>query len=99
VNLSHGLEYPHASDLWGSPTWQGVLKRRDAVMGQRPVKAFLQRPKEELYDLANDPNELKNLLAGSPSAEVKKLHGDMTARLQDWRKKTNDPWLIKDTHE
>ena len=25
VNLAHELEYPHASDLWGSATWQGIL--------------------------------------------------------------------------
>ena len=30
LNLAPGLEYPHASDLWGSATWQGVLKRGDA---------------------------------------------------------------------
>lgn len=96
VNLAHGLEYPHASDLWGSPTWQGVLKRNDTMMGERPVKAFLQRPREELYDLVNDPHELKNL-AANPAA--KKLRDELAEQLKAWRTKTSDPWLVKDAHE
>jgi len=96
VNLAHPLEYPFASDLWGSDMWQGVLKRGDKLMGSREVKAFIHRPKEELYDLSADPNELKNLAAdpahGKPLA-------DLRAKLQAWREKTNDPWLIKDKHE
>ena len=34
LNLAHPLEYPHASDLWGSDTWQGVLKRGDKLRGE-----------------------------------------------------------------
>jgi N-sulfoglucosamine sulfohydrolase len=96
LNLAHGLEYPHASDLWGSDTWQGILKRGDKLMGQREVKAFLQRPKEELYDLTTDPNELKNL-AADPAAQ--KVLDELRGKLAAWRKTTNDPWLIKDRHE
>jgi N-sulfoglucosamine sulfohydrolase len=96
LNLAHPLEFPHASDLWGSPTWQGVLKRGDAKMGERDVKAYLHRPKEELYDLTSDPHELKNL-AGDP-AQAKVLE-ELRTKLHDWRKRTNDPWLVKDQHE
>ena len=96
LNLAHGLEYPHASDLWGSDTWQGILKRGDNMMGQRPVKDFLKRPKEELYDLTADPAEVKNL-AIDPSHS--KMLNDLRANLATWRKTTNDPWLIKDMHE
>lgn len=96
LNLAHPLEFPSASDLWGSDMWQGVLKRKDKTMGQREVKAYLNRPKEELYDLTADPNELKNLAADPGSAKVL---DDLRAKLADWRKKTADPWLIKDQHE
>ena len=102
VNLAHPLEYPHASDLWGSDTWQGILKRGDKFMGKREVSAFLKRPKEELYDLTKDPNELNNLLADpkwrdAPANEtVYAVHKNW---LEDWRKKTNDPWLVKNQHE
>jgi N-sulfoglucosamine sulfohydrolase len=102
LNLAHPLEYPSASDLWGSDMWQGVLKRGDTMMGSRPVKNFLHRPKEELYDLSTDPNELKNLLADPKWAESD-INGDVLAALKrflaTWREKTGDPWLIKDRHE
>ena len=102
LNLAHPLEYPFASDLWGSDMWQGVLKRGDPFMGKRTVKAFLHRPKEELYDVVADPNELKNLLADekwladAANQAVVAAHKNWLA---EWRKKTNDPWLIKDDHE
>jgi N-sulfoglucosamine sulfohydrolase len=96
LNLAHPLEFPFASDLWGSDMWQGVLKRKDPLMGRREVKAYVHRPKEELYDLTADPNELKNLAADPASAKVL---DDLRAKLADWRKRTNDPWLIKDRHE
>ena len=102
LNLAHPLEYPSASDLWESPTWQGILKRGDTLMGKREVKAFLHRPKEELYDVTADPNELKNLLADekwladAANQAVVAAHKNWLA---EWRKKTNDPWLIKNEHE
>jgi N-sulfoglucosamine sulfohydrolase len=96
VNYAHELEYPHAQDLWDSDTWQGILKRGDKFMGQRSVESFLHRPKEELYDLTTDPNELKNL-ANDP--DKKKVLEELRARLKAWQKRTNDPWLIKDKHE
>jgi N-sulfoglucosamine sulfohydrolase len=76
--------------------WQGVLKRGDTMMGSRAVKAFLHRPKEELYDLTADPNELKNLAADPAQSQTL---ADLRERLAAWRDKTNDPWLIKDQHE
>jgi N-sulfoglucosamine sulfohydrolase len=96
LNLAHPLEYPFASDLWGSEMWQGVLKRGDPMMGSRSVKAFLHRPKEELYDLAADPNELKNLAGDSSHA---KLLEELRGKLAAWRERTDDPWLIKNRHE
>jgi N-sulfoglucosamine sulfohydrolase len=96
LNLAHELEYPHASDLWESATWQGILKRGDLQMGRRSVEAYLHRPKEELYDLTADPEELTNLAADPKAAAV--LAG-LRARLRDWQKATDDPWLIKYTHE
>lgn len=96
LNLAHPLDYPFASDLWGSDMWQGVLKRGDKFMGTREVAAYVKRPKEELYDLTADPNELKNLASDPASA---KTLDALRAQLADWRKKTADPWLIKDQHE
>ena len=93
LNLTPRLEYPLASDLWGSPSWQGILKRGDKMMGQRSVAAFLHRPREELYDLSKDPDELRNVAADPAYAEVLT---DLRRRIQAWREETNDPWLIVD---
>ena len=90
VNLDHQKDYPHSSDLWGSPSWQHIRKTGEKMMGQRSVAAYLQRPKEELYDLTTDPNELKNF-AGDP-AYTQTLNGLPPARA--WQTETSDPWTI-----
>jgi N-sulfoglucosamine sulfohydrolase len=96
VNLAPEREYPLASDLWGSPTWQGIRSRKDAMMGKLPVAAFLHRPREELFDLDADPHELHNL-AGDPAyANVLR---DLRGRLRAWQRETNDPWLIVDREQ
>jgi N-sulfoglucosamine sulfohydrolase len=96
LNLAHPLEYPFASDLWNSDTWQGVLRRKDTRMGRRDLKSFLHRPRLELYDLRNDPDELQNLADDPKHAKtVEELSGKLAA----WRKATFDPWLVKDRHE
>ena len=91
ANLDNQKEYPHASDLWGSPSWQHIRKTGEKMMGQRSVASYLQRPKEELYDLASDPNELKNL--ASDPAHAKAL-GDLRQHLRAWQQETTDPWMI-----
>ena len=96
LNLAHQLEYPLASDLWGSLTWQGVLRRGDKQYGQRSVDALLHRPREELYDLETDPQEVHNLAGDADRAE---LLADLRRQLQQWQKRTADPWSIKYTHE
>jgi N-sulfoglucosamine sulfohydrolase len=66
------------------------------MMGQRSVEGYLHRPREELYDLEKDPNELKNVADDPAYAAVLK---DLRARLKDWQEKTRDPWLSKYTYE
>jgi N-sulfoglucosamine sulfohydrolase len=95
-NLAHKLDYPFASDLHDSPSWQGVLKRGDKMMGQRSVAQFVNRPLEELYDVEKDPNELKNL---ADSAAHAKVLAEMRKKVRDWQTKTADPWVIKYQHE
>ncbi len=96
LNLAHQLPYPSASDLYASPTWQGILKRNDTTLGQRSRQAFENRPREELYDLRSDPNELTNLATGGKAVEVLE---DLSARLKSWQEATKDPWLSKYTYE
>lgn len=96
LNLAHPLPYPFASDLFDSPTWQGVLKRKDAQYGSRKVVDYVHRPRHELYDLQSDPQEVVNV-ADRP--ENTKLLAEFQEKLRNWQKKTDDPWLIKYEHE
>ncbi len=95
-NIAANLDFPFASDLYDSKTWQGVLHRKDTTFGQRTVEQYRHRPSEELYDLEQDPGETTNV-AGNP-AHASALN-DLRTRLKDWQKATNDPWIIKYQHE
>ncbi|HNR30288.1 MAG TPA: sulfatase [Candidatus Hydrogenedentes bacterium] len=91
-NIAHGLEYPFASDLWRSSTWQGVLERGDTVYGKRTVDAYLHRPRFELYDLQEDPDEVRNLAEDPQHAAVL---AELQAKLRAFQERTKDPWLLK----
>ncbi|MDP1796076.1 MAG: hypothetical protein Q8K78_01270, partial [Planctomycetaceae bacterium] len=98
LNIAHGLEYPFASDLYASPTWQAVLERKNAdeLYGQRTVKAYLHRARHELYDLETDPHEVHNL--AEDAANMVTLQ-ELQTLLKDWQKKTQDPWVTKWEYE
>jgi N-sulfoglucosamine sulfohydrolase len=96
VNLAHELPVPSASDLYNSDTWQGILRRNDTMVGKRPREMFEHRTREELFDLAREPDELKTVTGEAASADVLK---DLRAKLKAWQVATKDPWLVKDTHE
>lgn len=97
-NVAHPLPFPFASDLFESPTWQGVLTRRDSaeIYGRRPVAAYLQRPRFELYDLQNDPDEIINLIDRPEHTATRER---LQSRLRQWQSTTNDPWEHKWTYE
>ena len=95
-NIAHGLSYPFASDLWGSSTWQATLQQGDKYYGKRDVQAYLHRPEFELYDLENDPHEVKNL-ADNP--KYQNVLSELKEKLKAFQKRTNDPWIIKWQYE
>jgi N-sulfoglucosamine sulfohydrolase len=96
LNLAHTLEFPFASDLYHSATWQGILKRGDKTLGKRSLASFINRPREELYDLKNDPEELKNVASDPRYQDVLNA---LRQRLKEWQTRTKDPWIVKDQHE
>lgn len=95
-NIAHKLDYPFASDLWASKTWQGVLKRGRKYFAKRTVDAYIHRPKFELYDLENDPREVNNL-ADDP--QYANIFEEMKAKLKNFQKRTKDPWIVKWKYE
>jgi len=95
-NIAHGLDYPFASDLWEALTWQATIKRGEKYYGRRTVEAYIHRPKFELYDLENDPDEVENL-ADNPKYE--KMLSKLKAKLKAFQKRTKDPWILKWEYE
>ncbi len=96
MNIAHPLPFPTAGDLWGSPTWQAALRYPNENYGLRPFAQYIQRPQYELYDLAKDPGETKNLADDPASAEQLK---ELQAKLKSFQQATKDPWMIKYSHE
>jgi N-sulfoglucosamine sulfohydrolase len=96
LNLAHQLDYPVAADLYDSKTWQSMLRRDAKMLGERSLESFVHRPREELYDLEKDPNELHNVAGDPKYAEVL---ADLRKRLKSWQQATKDPWVVKYTHE
>ncbi|WP_156678561.1 sulfatase family protein [Sphingomonas profundi] len=89
-NLAWQLPYPIAGDVAASPGWRAIAADPAIRLGRRTQAAYLQRPAEELYDLAADPDEVRNL-AGDPAAAA--ILADLRARLLAMRRATKDPWL------
>lgn len=91
-NISAGLTYPHASDLFASETWQGVLRSGDGMFGSRTVQKYLHRDEFELYDLQADPQELNNLASDPAHAAVK---AELAVKLKSFQETTQDPWIVR----
>lgn len=62
-------------------------------VGDRTLKDYIFRPPEELYDLENDPQEVKNLASDAAHQE---LLFDLREKLTEWQKLTGDLWLYRD---
>lgn len=96
MNLASGLEYPFASDLYASKTWQSVLNNNLDVLGKKPIAEYINRPPFELYDLEIDPNETFNLAMDPKFDEI--LSG-LKGKLLTFQEATNDPWIYKWEYE
>ena len=95
-NIASGLEYPFASDLYASSTWQGILELGLQKYGQRTVDAYLNRPEFELYDLEEDPHEINNLALKNTHTEILDA---LKARIVHFQERTKDPWIYKWRYE
>jgi len=95
-NIAWKLDYSFAGDLWKAICWQGTLRDGLTHFGARSVDAYVNRPRFELYDLQEDPNEVNNL-ADAP--EHAQLVEQFIGKLKAFQADTNDPWLHKWEYE
>ncbi|KFX96154.1 hypothetical protein O988_05442 [Pseudogymnoascus sp. VKM F-3808] len=94
-NLAWRLDFPFASDMYGSLSWDGIRNTPPPVMlGPRSLKNYIWRPQEELYDLEKDPQEVNNLALNK---EYEDTVREYRAKLEAWQLKTNDAWLYRDS--
>jgi N-sulfoglucosamine sulfohydrolase len=92
-NVAWQLPFPFAADLAGSLSWQEIRSAGPAQLGVRPLDAYLHRPPEELYDLQADPQEVKNLVGDAAHAATLTA---LRSAMDNWQRKTRDPWLLTD---
>jgi N-sulfoglucosamine sulfohydrolase len=73
---------------WGNRAFAEVIHNKDRFPVQYELlKSTFFRPKEELYDLENDPWEMNNL---ADVTDYMKTLNKLSQVLDDWMKKTND---------
>ncbi|WP_299671424.1 sulfatase [uncultured Polaribacter sp.] len=90
-NISWRQEYPFASDLLESSSWQSIQRNNLTNFGNKKINNFLFRPQFELYDLKKDPNELNNLAS---EKEFETVFISLKSKLKEFQINTNDPWKI-----
>ena len=96
-NIAHPLPYPFASDLWAASSWQAQFRKGpDAPYGRKTVKQYIKRPKFELYNVATDPYESKNLATDPAFADVLEKYNTL---LKAKQKELDDPWVMKWEYE
>jgi len=96
-NIAHPLPYPFASDLWAASSWQAQFRRSlDAPYGRKTVNDYIHRPRFELYHIANDPEESRNLAADPAHAATLLQYQHKLKALQ---KEFGDPWITKWDYE
>ncbi|MDO6737044.1 sulfatase [Wenyingzhuangia sp. 2_MG-2023] len=95
-NIAWQLDYPFASDLWASSTWQSVYRNHAEMYGNKTVDQYLRHAEFELFDLDKDPGEVNNLVEKKEYQEVL-IH--MKSKLKKFQLNTKDPWLIMWNHD
>ena len=90
--MPHRIYGQHIAYLWEMPTTQVWKKQFDEGKLNAAQQAFWkEKPPEELYDLHNDPDEVRNL-AGSPEHRATVLR--MRKVVHDWMLRIRDVGIL-----
>ena len=85
------LELPSgvASDIGGSYSWRSLLRNKKEGELTKAQSLIFQvpRPKYELYNLVDDPEEFSNL---SEAIEYQAVKKELISALEKWKKETDD---------
>ncbi|KAK4624207.1 sulfoglucosamine sulfohydrolase [Fulvia fulva] len=93
-NIAWRLDFPFAADLYASRAFEEIRNMPAPVMvGTRTLKNYIFRPAEELYDLEQDPQEVRNLTGDE---KYRELLLEMREKVTEWQKQTGDLWLYRD---
>lgn len=80
-------------DIDHGPSKQLLMAGADAAHASFRQHAFDKRPAEELYVVATDPGQLRNVAGDPAHADVLR---DLRARLDQWMRDTGDPRATAD---
>ncbi len=85
------LELPHGSpsDVSGSPSWNSLhaLKEKGELAPEQAWLFRVPRPEYELYDMEQDPDELRNL---ADDKKFQSVREELTQVLELWQQQTGD---------
>ena len=94
-NINFKMPFSIDQDFFISNSFQDLLNRtRSGVPTHwfKTLKDYYYREEWELYDIQNDPKEMKNLV--NHSSEVyKTVFQTLKSQLLVWQNMTHDPWI------
>ncbi len=83
THIDKAIDHDGGREYWAS--WRE--KSFNELSASAVLWRYHNRPKEELYDIVNDPGETKNLAA---NPHYKKTISDFREQMEAWRKSQND---------
>lgn len=97
-NIAWQLPFPIEGGLYASLSFEDMRNHQpegpgNVKLGKRPLKDYVHRPAELLFDIDRDPNELNNL---ADNADYQHILLDMRRTLEQWQRETGDPWFQRD---
>lgn len=92
-NLNSKMPFSIDQDFYVSPTFQDLLNRTKhgkPLHWSKTLKDYYYRDEWELFDLQQDPDELKNIANSASRQDILK---NLKYQLLSWQHITDDPWI------